>query len=206
MEWAVSIISICASGVVASLITYRLSANKEHIFFMRQKGEQLFLSVERFNRGLVAYYVVYYPLFQNQIEYNDLLDMQNKDSNREMGEAYEQVQMLISLYFPTLQSDFDSYIAAREKVSDIIGEHKKEYKRGNTDGTPYLKRFNKALADLDTAGEKLKEKAVAESLSLASAESLWPIKLKLSNTKRWLRLRKKPSPTNKQSQETRAAS
>ena len=53
--------------VLAAVVAYRLNATKEHVFFMRQKAEALYLSIERYDRSLGSYFVPDYGVLKNEI-------------------------------------------------------------------------------------------------------------------------------------------
>jgi hypothetical protein len=43
-----SILVAAVSGVIVALVTIRLTATKEHVFFMRQKVEALYLAIKSY--------------------------------------------------------------------------------------------------------------------------------------------------------------
>ncbi len=66
-----TIATILMSGVIATIATYRLNTNRDHIFFMRQKAEELYLAAGQYDKILSGYVLTNYPLFKNKITYDE---------------------------------------------------------------------------------------------------------------------------------------
>ena len=174
MSILVSIITIAASGVLASVVAHRLNATKEHVFFMRRKVEELYLALERYDRRLSAHFVGYYGVLKNEITYNDLLDLQNSRGkfNNDLDHSIETSIMLVSVYFPELKQRLNSYIDARDAIHEILADHKRAYKRGDIDGTRWVEPFHDSLLNLDHIAAELKEAILSEAVALKSAKYL----------------------------------
>lgn len=189
MSIVIAIITIAASGVFAAVIAYRLSATKDHVFFMRRKVEELYLSLERYDRSLSSYFVSYYALLRNEISYNDLLDLQVKRGGEtsHSGDSLDSTTMLVNVYFPELKSHLDAYTSARKAIHDVLAEHKRAYKEGDTDCTRWFKPFHKALGELESVAATFKQAILGEAAALAPAARLWPQSLTVSALREKLR-------------------
>lgn len=176
MSIVVAIITIAASGVLAAVVAYRLNATKEHVFFMRQKVEALYLAIERYDRSLSSHFIGYYNVLKNEISYNDLLDHQIKrgGDDNSLGGSLDTVTMLINVYFPDLKPHLDAYIAAREGIGEVLADHKRAYKQGETDGTRWFMPFHEALRELDRVAKAFKQAVLAEATALAPVDRLLP--------------------------------
>ncbi|MFQ5757932.1 MAG: hypothetical protein ACE5H7_17805 [Acidiferrobacterales bacterium] len=182
MSIVIAIITIAASGVLAAVVAYRLNATKEHVFFMRQKAEALYLAIERYDRTLGSHFVPYYSVIKNEITYNELLDLQIKDrgsAGSDSASALDAAIMLINVYFPNLKPHLDRYTTARECINKILADHKRAYKQGDTDGAPWFNPFHEAVQELDRVAAEFKQAVIAEAGKLAPAERLWPRSLTL---------------------------
>ncbi|MGO8865994.1 MAG: hypothetical protein ACLQME_05780 [Alphaproteobacteria bacterium] len=182
MSIVIGIITIIASGVFAAVVAYRLNATKEHVFFMRQKAEALYLAIERYNRALSSYFVPHYDVIKNKITWNELLDIQIKgrgSAGRDSAGALDTTIMLINVYFTELKPHLDHYSAARENIHEIIADYKRAYKKGDTDGIRWFKPFDEGLRELDRSAEAFKQAVLVEAIRLAPAERLWPQSLTL---------------------------
>jgi hypothetical protein len=177
MSVVTAILTIAASGVVAAMIAYYLNSTKEHVFFMRQKIEALYLAFERYDKFLTSYYIPYYAVIDNQITYNDALDLEIKNApagGQESANGLDTTTMLVHVYFPHLRPQLERYIGVRDTLNKTLTEHKRAYKRGQTDGTPWRKPLNKGMRDLDFAATALKDGILVEARGLAPAARLWP--------------------------------
>jgi hypothetical protein len=183
MSIVIAIFTIAASGVLAAIVAYRLNATKEHVFFMRQKAEALYLAIERYDRALGSYFVPYYSVIKSEITYNELFDLQIKDRSRaasDSASALDTVIMLTNVYFPDLKPHLDHYTAARESINKILADHKRAYKTGDTDSAPWFNPFHESVQQLGHAAETFKQSVIAEAVALAPAGRLWPRSLTLS--------------------------
>ncbi len=184
MSIAVSIITIFASGVLAAVIAYRLNATKEHVFFLRQKAEALYLAIEHYDRMLTCNFFPYYALFENKIDYNEVLDSNIKSgegsAQEDSGSSYETAQLLVNVYFRDLKPHLQAYESARGAVNEILAEHQRCYKQGDTDGWRWLEPFHEAMLELDKVASAFKQAAIDEAAKLALANRLWPQSLTYS--------------------------
>ena len=174
--------TVTASGVLAAVVAYGLNATKEHVFFMRQKAEALYLSVESYHRLLSSHYIISYRVLKNEISYNDYLDLQNSNlgrTNKDSAAALEMATMLINVYFSDLRAHLHGYTAARGNISDILSDHKLAYKRGDTDGGRWFRQFHEAMKELDRTAKAFKQAILPEAVKLAPAAQLWPRSLTL---------------------------
>ena len=173
MSYIIAFVGILLSGVVATLVTYRLNTTKEHVFFMRRKTEELYLAVEGFDRSLSTYFLAAYPLVKGEISWNDFHDLSIKNDDRRDAEASLQVLMLIDIYFPDIKPIFDKYLEQRDTLGRILSEHKRAYKAG-TVSREFFEPFHRAMLDLASRSKELKHAALAEARKFASADRLWP--------------------------------
>ena len=138
---ASSLLTILLSGVVsavtAAYVSYRLTRHKDDIAFMTQKAEDLFIHTEEWLTRLRGHFVTHYALFKNEIDFNQLHQLTintGKDDTR----SYQKMSMTIAIYFPALKKPLADVESARASLNSIIGEYKRAYKGGDTDGPPWL--------------------------------------------------------------------
>lgn len=169
MEFFVSIITVFMSGVIAAVVTYRLNMNKDHVFFMRQKAEELYLATERYDKILSGYFLTFYPLFSDELEYNDVFDLQIKKSGQGSSHDHELMTMLTRIYFPEIEPLYDRFSEAREEANKIVAAHKRAYKAGKAGGVNWTRPFTESLVDLDAAAEAFKSAIVAQAHNFNAA-------------------------------------
>lgn len=159
------------SGVVAAYVTYRLNLNKEHVLFMRQKAEELYLATTSFGTDLASTYgAIYVPLFENRIDYNTALDLQVEASKRRDESNWKKMIMITRIYFPTLGDHLDVILKCRDKITDIIARHKIDYRAGNARDEKWLQPLRNALIETSQASERF-ESAIAEEARNFASES-----------------------------------
>jgi hypothetical protein len=126
---------------------------------LRDKLEELYLLLDKWLEALSLHFLPYFKVMQGRITYNDVLDLtiregQNRDHD------FARLEVLVDLYFPSLRPSYNDITAARDQANDVLAEHKREYLRGQTMATEYIKPLNDALAHLDGSGEQMKHRIV----------------------------------------------
>jgi hypothetical protein len=71
--------------------------------------------------------------------------------------------MLVDLYFPEIKPAFNQLSAARDRTNRIKGDHKREYKRGNIDGSAYVMPFIEAQKEIQNKSINMKEQIISQS-------------------------------------------
>jgi hypothetical protein len=137
----------------------RESKEKE---FIRDKLEELYLLHEAWLNALATSYLPILNVMKGEITYNQALDM-FVENNKDRQVDFKRLQMLIDLYFPAIKPAFEKLSAARDRTNEIQRAHKREYKRGNTDGSAYVVPFIEAQKELVRESSVLKEEIIAYS-------------------------------------------
>jgi hypothetical protein len=174
MQLTTALLTIVMSGVVAAGVTYFLNANKEQVFFLRKKAEDLFLAAERFDKSLGIHFISAYPLIKGEIGYDEFHDMVIERGKQESGENYEAVLMLTRIYFPDLEQKLNAWMDIRTKLNGILSEHKRAYK---ADPTTFFNSFHRAVGELNQTSEAFKLAVVNQARLVAGSDALWPRQL-----------------------------
>lgn len=130
--------------------------------FIRDKLEELYLLHEAWLNALATSYLPILNVIKGEITYNQALDM-FIENNKDRQVDFKRLQMLIDLYFPAIKPAFEKLSAARDRTNEIQRAHKREYKRGNTDGSAYVVPFIEAQKELVRESSVLKEEIIAYS-------------------------------------------
>jgi hypothetical protein len=177
MTLLVALLTVVMSGVVAAVVSYLLNTGKEQAFFMRRKGEELYLAAEAYERNLAKHFLPGYAVVKGEMSWNDYLDLEIKNADKNDKEASLQVLMLIDIYFPQLQTEFKKYSDQRDLLNKILNDHKRAYKAGNV-GREFFRPFHEAMIQLDTRGKELKQAIITEARKCANSRVLSPWTLK----------------------------
>jgi hypothetical protein len=171
MTLFVALLSAICGGFVA-LLSFRMNTNKEHVFFMLKKAEELFLAVDRFKTSLDCYYLNFYAVMQGKISYNDMLDLQIRNGTT-AHEPHRFMRMLCRFYFPPLLPKLEAFIGAQANANKVTAKHRKDYERG-ADGIPWIAPLDEALLLLDQAAKELSDSIIAEGQRLSRLDSILP--------------------------------
>ena len=112
------------SGVVAALATYSMSSNKEHVFHLREKAEDLFISLEKYFNILTGYTSIHYSLFKGDLSVLDIMDYIIKQNKNDVfdTESGKRTKMIIAIYFPELERDYDALMHRLGAINKIIAD------------------------------------------------------------------------------------
>lgn len=124
----ISVATIAMGGVVSGLVTFHLNARKEARQVRRTKLELAYRAFHGYTSQLGQHWVTLHSVMVNKIEYNDALDIFAKDAATSPLH-FQELSMLVAIYFPELQPFVDRVIAVREMANDAIGRHKAAYKQ-----------------------------------------------------------------------------
>ena len=144
--------TVLTSGLVAGIVTFQLNATREDRLFKRQRLEELYEAYFDASQGLSAYWVPYFAVMSNSITDDQLLDpVKNRDLREPL--PISRVQMLASLYHPGFLPFVDELLAIRDRASEIVQAHKKEYEQIGPHKSDALDEMHDLLSRLDEAEE-----------------------------------------------------
>jgi hypothetical protein len=159
------------SGIVAAIVTYRLNANKEVIFLMRRKAEELFIYTNEFSTRFVAHYYVYFSVFEGKMDYNSTLDLINSNTDKsDKGNDRRNMEMITRIYFPEIENYLDELFRRQDIVSTVVSAHKAAYKAQKADTSVWPRRLEEALLDFNQALEHFNNAIIAKAREYASDE------------------------------------
>jgi hypothetical protein len=161
----VGVLTIVMSGVVAAVVTFRLNARREDRQFRRERLEQLFRAFSGFCRVLEVGWSPYINVMAGKIDYNQALDMtiaSGEDDERNL----ENVEMLVAIYWPELQSHVNALKTVRDDASSLLGEHKARYKAGHTRDKESFDAIGQVIRRLDHVRSCFGEVVRAEAAKL----------------------------------------
>lgn len=159
------LLTIVMSGVVAAAVTFKLNARREDRQFRRERLERLFRGFVGFCRVLEVDWSPYISVMTGKIDYNQALDMTiaaGKDDERNL----QNVEMLVAIYWPELQSHVDALKKVRDDASSVLGEHKARYKAGRTKDNGSFDAIGQVIRRLDDVRSRFGEVVRAEAAKL----------------------------------------
>lgn len=155
-QFLISILTIIGSGVVSAIVTYKLNRSKEVKELYRAKLEELFKAVHRYSTILFTDNLLWLDVMKNKITYNEVLELQVKQTNSEDRGHYETCLMLINIYFPELIKDFDNLLKSRNHLNKLQKDFMSEYEK-NGFSIKYKEQFNNELLLMGQKEDKIKE-------------------------------------------------
>ena len=138
-------------------LDHEKSLNRERI--RRERGEELYVLSEKYFTWLVSDYLPYLRVMQNELTYNEALDLTLASDNSDRPD-FQRLEMLVDLYFPDLTKPLQAVFSPRDQANKLLAIHKTAYKQGETDGRKYIRTMNDILAELQQATAEFREQAV----------------------------------------------
>lgn len=135
------------SGVVAAVVTSVLNARREERQEQRRRLEALYTSFSGFCTQLVVLWHPYTSVMEGKLTYNQALELQIESGAG--PRHFEQVKMLVAIYWPTFEPYLLELDAIREKGNAILDAHKQRYKNGCTEDRKAFKEIGKLAERLD---------------------------------------------------------
>lgn len=157
--------TVVMSGVVAAVVTFRLNARREDRQFRRERLEHLFRAFMGFRKMLEVGWLPYISVMTGKIDYNEALDM-TIASGRDDERNLENVEMLVAIYWPELQSHVEALKRVRDDASSVLGEHKARYKAGQTQDKESIDAIGQVHRRLDDVASRFGEAVRAEAAKL----------------------------------------
>jgi len=148
VQVTLSLLTILASGIVSAVVTFKLNAQRDARRMRREKLERLFLAHTGFLRQLDMHWYPLFAVMAGDIPYNDALDILIKQSADE-EKHFENLEMLVSLYFPELGTGLHQLKEIRDRANDIIGAHKRKYVQVGPHLTPARQELGNTAERLD---------------------------------------------------------
>ena len=161
----ISLLTIIGSGVVSAFITQKLVTSRSEKEFKRKKIEELFLSVHKYCRGLSVANMVWPEVAAGKINYNEAIDIVTKSDKSSYLGAYESSEMIVKLYFPHLEKDFDKILLTRKEIGFAKLNLKRDYEN-QSDLTEYVSLFNKLLIQIENVEKEFKNSIANERMKI----------------------------------------
>lgn len=168
----IAIFTILGSGVVSGIVTYKLNASQKEREFRREKLEECFRAVHHYLMSLVTNYIVWAEVMAGKLTYDQANDMIIAGSKPEYREYSLLAELLIRLYFPSLQTHFDALLRTRDELSRLQGDFRRCYQRDGptADYREQRKVYLAVFKKLDAHDKDLKNAicSVAEKLRVGT--------------------------------------
>lgn len=131
-------------------------ASQDHCRTLRDKGEELYLLVDKWLRGLFGYYLRRNFVMQGKLTYNQCLDLDIQEGSKERFD-FGRIDMLIDVYFPSCKASYEQALDFRTKLNEIEHLFKKSYEDGLFEGQKFLSSYIVQQKALEDAGDTLKQ-------------------------------------------------
>ena len=155
---------VLASGLMSAVVVYALTARRAERELRRQKLEALYMHTTNYCTTLGIVYLNYVYAMRGKLSLNQVYDM-TKDRGTDNERSFDNVRMLVAIYFPEMQPLLDEVLACRDALSKITREFTEDYKTGH-EGTSHIKPLNDALARLSRVEGEFKDAIVKRAHAL----------------------------------------
>lgn len=143
--------TILSSGLVSSLVTYRLNRAKDQTFFMRQKAEALYLAADSWRVMFSQHSLPHLGVAEGKFSYNDMLDLIAKAGAEKGTAGHDTMVMLTRIYFPEIEPLLDAVFTARDRFNDVSKAHKAAYLEGQGVDRVWVEGFRNRALEADKA-------------------------------------------------------
>ncbi|HRI89256.1 MAG TPA: hypothetical protein PK970_05010 [Hyphomicrobiaceae bacterium] len=125
---------------------------------VREKGELLYTQVHRYGLALTGHWLDLVGVMKQKLTLDQCNDL---FINRDHSELrYEQLELNVRLYFPSIYGDLELLLERREAGNKIASDFKRQYKTGQLDGSSFVRPMCDAMQEVDFAVETLKTSIV----------------------------------------------
>ena len=154
----IALLTIFGSGVVSATVTYRLNAGQKEREFKRQKLEECYRAFHHFILSLSSSSILTLDAMAGKITYDQANELVIKNFKPEDKEYPLNAELLVRLYFSSLQPQLDALHKTRDELSKIRGVFKAAYQQSGpqADYREYKTKFLEVFKRLDTNENDLK--------------------------------------------------
>lgn len=164
VQIGVAAATVLGSGVVSAAVNHRFTTNRAEKEFLRKKMEELFLAFHGYCTQISVLNLIWPRVMKGEVSYNEALES-NANVNNRWEASFENVEMLISLYFPDLAPGWKKVLDVRDQMNRMKGDFKKRYQIAGPDQA-FVEPFWDALLSLETAEKSFKDELRARAKTL----------------------------------------
>jgi len=121
----------------------------------RDRGEELYVLMEKWLKILASEYVKLSSVMQGKITYAEFQDLYLEDAEQNKIE-FPRIELLVDIYYSSTRKAYDEIMASRAKLQKISSAHKRAYERRETNGRQFLEPYIEAQRAVEAAGEVFK--------------------------------------------------
>jgi len=156
------IAAIITSGTVSAIISYYLATRQEERKYRQQKLEKLYMCVTQWIKSFGVYSLNYRGAMQGKLSLNDVYDLTKNASELNDKTNIENIEMIIGIYFPSLQINHNELMNCRQAVVGCIIEFETTAKSGKVYKDIYVPKLDKELDKLDHIEDAYKKAIIRE--------------------------------------------
>ena len=165
-DFVIPLLTIIASGLVASIVTFKLNARLQRRDLLRGKLEEAYAASHEFCNALGCHFLIYLRVFKGDIDINEANELTIKNTDASDTTWYRRLDMLVRIYLPTAQPLFAELLEVRERMNGLVGSYRQRYLTGKISAPDLLRPLSKELEMLTELEERLKDAIAAEAKRL----------------------------------------
>ena len=117
-----AVFTVMGSGVVSTIVTYKLGSKRDSRDLRRMKLEECFKSIDRFTTNLTINYIPFISVLNGKFSWDEANDMLLERDNDGEEEHLPRLEMLSSIYFPELKSFYIELLKVRDDLGSVKSE------------------------------------------------------------------------------------
>jgi hypothetical protein len=157
-EFVIPLLTIVASGLVASIVTFKLNARLQRRDLLRVKLEEAYEASHEYCTGLGCHFMMYLRVFTGELDINEANALTTKNTGTEDAKWYRRLALLVDLYVPAAQSAFSAVLEARDRMSTLVGSYRQRYLAGDTQAPDLRLSLGKELENLEELEESIEDR------------------------------------------------
>lgn len=142
----------------------RSAAKKSRTAALRERGEELYVSVDKFSKAVCTAYLPLFSVMRGRISYNEYLELFNKSNPSSEYDA-SRLQMLVAVYFSQSEPAYNDMQSALRVVNRVVHDFEQAYRSGRN-GELFIEPLSEAQRIFDNKAECLKECIAVELRAL----------------------------------------
>ena len=150
---------IFSSGLVSAVVSFKLNQRKDKAEFLQGKLEILYDVTHRWSRQLWSHYLHLTYVYKNETSYEEFV--QNFLVTEIEGGLLEKAEMLIGMYFPSMNSELRKLLQKRESLEEFTRYADKN--RTTTYESEDLNRLSVAIFEFNKESGRMLESIAKKS-------------------------------------------
>ena len=143
------IVAIITSGTVSAIISFYLTARQKEKQLRQEKLEELFICISQWIKSFGIFSLNYRGAMQGKLSLKEVYELMSKIAGSNEKDNLEKIEMIIGIYFPNLQSNYDELMSCRAYTNKVITKFESKAEISGIAEGEFVKELDAELQKLD---------------------------------------------------------